>query len=542
MSCCDTLARLVPHGRGIAERLPGRAMPCLFFAAFLSVFAAIAAPAWAQTSEESDTAARLRQQLERWTLNLADVIGHDRFHYALDVTEDGDGTIVAAIRHLSIDIPGRLGRRQDIRWDVGDVVATFAPIDRGRYHVSWDLPARTAVLDRKGDRIGGTVIGSQSVSGVYAPGVGFSPQLEGVWSDVTAWLDIQDRGPLRLHVANISLDSTHHELSTGKWNGQDLLGLQGISMTFDGQEAVRLGGLGFEVSSGALDLAFLDRMNEVFERERLQRAAGHDDEDALMTQTSNSLVVLAREHAPLAESFEFTMTMDGLSARDPDDSSRSLSLAGAHLALGMTGLDGNRGSLVLEYEVDALDAAPVPELAAHFVPHDLVIDLTFDGLPVMDAATMVLNMMESAVLDPEAFEDAPEAVFNFVALSLQRRMVQQASSFQIRELAYDSSVLNATATGEIVAFAASPVMAVGSVRLEIAGLERLMRRLEAAAEAGDEEALEAAQSLALMQAMSVRSEDAGGARHLYDLALADDGRILLNGNDVGVLMGALAEP
>ena len=121
-------------------------------------------------------------------------------------------------------------------------------------------------------------------------------------------------------------------------------------------------------------------------------------------------------------------------------------------------------------------------------------------------------------------------------------MVQQASSFQIRELAYDSSVLNATATGEIVASAASPVMAVGSVRLEIAGLERLMRRLEAAAEAGDEEALEAAQSLALMQAMSVRSEDAGGARHLYDLALADDGRILLNGNDVGVLMGALAEP
>ena len=54
----------------------------------------------------------------------------------------------------------------------------------------------------------------------------------------------------------------------------------------------------------------------------------------------------------------------------------------------------------------------------------------------------------------------------------------------------------------IVAFAAAPAMAVGSVRLEIAGLERLMRRLlEVAAETGDEGVLETAQGLALMQAM-----------------------------------------
>ena len=80
------------------------------------------------------------------------------------------------------------------------------------------------------------------------------------------------------------------------------------------------------------------------------------------------------------------------------------------------------------------------------------------------------------------------------------------------------------------------------MHLEIPGLEQPIRRLEAAAETGDEAALEAAQSLAPMQVMGARNGGAGGTRRLYDLALADDGRILLNGNDAGVLMRTPAEP
>lgn len=516
----------------------------LFFATLLSVFAAISAPAWAQTSEESDTAARLRQQLERWTLDLACAIGHDGFHYALDVTEDGDGTIVATIRHLSIDMPGRLGRREEIRWDVGDAVATLAPIDQERYHVSWDLPARTAVFDRKGDRIGGTAIGSQSAGGIYTQSIGFSTQFDGVWSDVTAWLDIPGRESLRLQVANLDLNRMYRELGNGKWDGQDSFRLRGASVTVDGQEAVRLDSLGFNTSAAALDLVSFNEKIELLERGRLRLGSDHDDEGALAAQACDRLLTPMLYpligYLFLAESLGLAMTMSSLSVRDPHDSSRSLLLAGMRFALNMQGLGGNQASLAIEYQANALEATPVPEPAAHFVPHNLTVHLVFDGLPVMDAATMVRNVAESGVLDPETFE---EDAFDFVALSLQQSMVRHASSFRIRKLDYDSSALNATATGEIVAPAASPAMAVGSVRLEIAGLERLMRRLlEAAAETSDEGALETAQSLALMQAMGVRSEDAGGTRHLYDLALADDGRILLNGNDVGVLMGDLAEP
>ena len=353
---------------------------------------------------------------------------------------------------------------------------------------------------------------------------------------MTAWLDIPGRESLRLQVANIGLDRSYRELDGGKWNGQDSFVLQDVSVTLAGQEALRLDSLTFDVSSGALDLAFFNQTNELFERERLQRAAGHDDEDALAVSMAEALV-LARKHAPLAESLGFAIAMNGLSAQTPDDASRSLSLAEARFALAMQGLDGNRGSLTIEYEANALETAPVPEPQAHVIPHDLTLHLVFDGLPIMDAATMVLNMAESSTLEPEAFEDAPEAIFHFMALSLQRRMAQQGSSFQLRQLAYDSPMLDATMTGELVASDTSPAMAVGALRLEVVGLERFIRRLQAAAADGDEESLEMAQSLALIQALGVRSE--GGARHLYDLTLAQDGRILLNGNDVAMLAPAL---
>ena len=503
---------------------------------FALLFIASALPAWAEADKGSEAAARLHRMLSAWMLDLGDVVGHDGLGYVVDVTEDGDGTITAAIRQLSFDMAGGLGSWPDLRWNVGDIVAKLVPIDRERYGLSWTLPARTAVFDRKGNPIGGTVIGSQNVSGVYAPHVGFSTQFDGAWSGVTAWLDLPRRESLRLQVANIGLDRIYRELDGGKWDGQDSLVLQDVSVTLAGQEALRLDGLAFDASFGALDLAFFNETNELFEHERLQRTAGHDDEDALVASMAEALA-LTRKHAPLAESLGFAIAVNGLSAQNPDDVSSSLSLAEARFALVMQGLDGNRGSLAIEYEANALEAAPVPEPQAHVVPHDLTLHLVFDNLPIMDAATMALNMAESATLEPEAFEDAPEAIFHFMALSLQRRMAQQEGSFQLRQFAYDSPMLDATMTGELVASDTSPAMAVGALRLEVTGLERLMRRLQAAATDGDEESLEMAQSLALIQALGVRSE--GGARHLYDLTLTQDGRILLNGNDAAMLAPAL---
>ena len=113
-------------------------------------------------------------------------------------------------------------------------------------------------MDRKGKRIDGTAIGSQSAAGIYTPSIGFFTQSDSTWSDAKAWLDIPERECLRLQVANLDLNRMYRELGNGKWEGQDSFGLRGVSVTVDGQEAVCLDNLGFvDTSAAALELISL---------------------------------------------------------------------------------------------------------------------------------------------------------------------------------------------------------------------------------------------------------------------------------------------
>ena len=79
-------------------------------------------------------------------------------------------------------------------------------------------------------------------------------------------------------------------------------------------------------------------------------------------------------------------------------------------------------------------------------------------------------------------------------------------------------------------------MAIGTARLEVLGLDGLTERATGLAASGDSEAHDIVQVLGAMQAMGRRVGEGSAARHVYDLELAPEGRILLNGNDMGGLV------
>ena len=82
-------------------------------------------------------------------------------------------------------------------------------------------------------------------------------------------------------------------------------------------------------------------------------------------------------------------------------------------------------------------------------------------------------------------------------------------------------------------------MSVGTARLEVSGLPDLVGRMQGMAVSGNAEAREAAQVLAIMQAVGQRIEEGGAIRHVYDLELAPDGRVLLNGDEMGPLLDGM---
>ena len=86
-----------------------RPIPALLLCAVL----AAASPAAAQTPDgESDMAARLRQQIERFMDRIADGVERDGVEaaYVIDIREDADGAISAVVRDIFLSGPTSPGR------------------------------------------------------------------------------------------------------------------------------------------------------------------------------------------------------------------------------------------------------------------------------------------------------------------------------------------------------------------------------------------------------------------------------------------------
>jgi hypothetical protein len=149
--------------------------------------------------------------------------------------------------------------------------------------------------------------------------------------------------------------------------------------------------------------------------------------------------------------------------------------------------------------------------------------------PLAETETMVLELIEGAIADPDAFEEQAEMAMMFMGLGLQQRMAEIGSTLHFERFELESDISSASMTGALTASAESPMMTVGQVRLEIQGLEAMPNDMDA-------------QGLTMMQAMGQRIEDGGVVTHIYDLELTPDGRTLLNGNDMSAMMGGMMAP
>jgi hypothetical protein len=218
---------------------------------------------------------------------------------------------------------------------------------------------------------------------------------------------------------------------------------------------------------------------------------------------------------------------------DPDGD--RFSMDAMNLGFGIDDADKDQGAITVAYGHSGLDF-PLAAAVDDFMPHTVDIVLVMSELPLAEAETMVLELIEGAIADPDAFEEQAEMAMMFMGLGLQQRMAEIGSTLHFERFELESDISSASMTGALTASAESPMMTVGQVRLEIQGLEDAMLRLEAMPNDMD------AQGLTMMQAMGQRIEDGGVVTHIYDLELTPDGRTLLNGNDMSAMMGGMMAP
>ncbi|MEM7119664.1 MAG: tetratricopeptide repeat protein [Pseudomonadota bacterium] len=489
-------------------------------------------------AEPLTPAEQMRQRFERALLSVdmgeqpdaeADLI------WELDVTEADDGTITLDL--LGLNMVG-----EDAAWEIGDSRTVMTPVGDAIYNTTVELPQETVFLDNKGQSVGGTTLGSQSFNGIYHLDFGQFVTLDAAYDDILVKAEPVGEPAFEASIERAAAVMNMEETAPGKWSGPYTGGLESLAVSIAGEGGMTADHIWFDTDTQGADLAFFSTFQQHVERLQYEMAedpAAMDQKaiGQMMQQAFAEFRTLIAEHQPLIQSIDFAFGANGTRVVDGDG---VLQFAADEMGygVGLTNLDQPLSTMSINYGHTGLEAATDEEVPDAYLPTEMEVALEFDRLPLEQAMTMVMEMMEGAAADPSTFEEQMEMSLMFLGLGMQQQFVSSGSVFRIKAFNYNSEALDATMVGEVAASAESPYGAVGAIDLQIVGLDQAVKDLSA--DAGkDPDAQDMVTTLTMMQSMGARTEVDGRSVHDYAFNFTPEGQILLNGNDMGPMIGGM---
>lgn len=480
--------------------------------------------------EESEAAAQVRAAL------TAAMAGYDSeestLDYGIDIAENADGSMVATLRSVRV-ISG------DGTWEMDDIVYALTPVAEATYDTVVTLPETTVIYDDTGKAAGGSTIGSQDIRGTWNVALNLWSQGTIDIRDVALQIAAPGEEAFAMAIAAITGETRLDASAPGKWGGVARMAIEDIVLSGSDSDNAQVERIDIVVDQRAIDYVFFQAMGLARAEFKRRFGAAPDLEDPsvqqAMARITEPIIALARERAPVIGDAGMAITVSGIAGQDPDTGA-PVAIGRIHFALSAENMDSPAGVVKLAYEHSGL-AAPVDGVMQGYMPGEAAFVIALRDLPVEDATTMALEMFEEGVADPASFQDNAMMALTFLGLGLQQSMAEAGSALEIERIAYLSEALKAHVGGTLVASMASPLGAVGTVTMEVEGLDAAVAQLSA--QTDDPDAQEAAMPLAMLQAMGERVEDGGVVRHIYVVELTADGRTLLNGNDMGPMIDGL---
>ncbi len=455
--------------------------------------------------------------------------------WELDVTEADDGTITLDL--LGLNLVG-----EDAAWEIGDARTVMTPVGDAIYDTTVELPQETVFLDEKDQAIGGTTFASQSFEGIYHLDFGQFVTLDAAYDDIRVKAEPAGEPAFEVSIARVAALMNLEETAPGKWSGPYTGGLESLAIDIAGEGGMTADRIWFDTDTQGADLAFFSTLQQNMERMQYEMAEDPASVDQkaigqMMQQAFAEFRTLLVEHQPLIQSVDFALGANGTRVVDGDG---AVQFAADEIGygIGLTNLDQPLSTMSINYGHTGLEAATDEEVPDAYLPTEMEVAFEFDRLPLEQAMTMMVEMMEGAAADPASFEEQMEMSLMFLGLGMQQQFVSSGSVFRIKAFNYDSEALDATMAGEVTASAESPYGAVGAIDLQIVGLDQAVQDLSANA-GKDPDAQDMVATLTMLQSMGARTEAEGRSIHDYAFNFTPDGQILLNGNDMGPMIGGM---
>lgn len=404
------------------------------------------------------------------------------------------------------------------RVEIGTIRLDVEPMADGTYKVAALLPPAFPILGDDDTHMADLTIGAQRFEGVW------SAETENFLSVDADFRSLAIKA--RNNLARVDLDSlvvrqNLEQSSPGRFSGPSSLSL-GKLMLKGPDDALML-------KIDRLDLASAVESIDLAQQGRLSREFGTLESTDI--DSAESAAEIKRQLRLLYDLFgglSIDLKADGITAHDPD-SGTDVAIADLGTSLSVSGLRDGRSRIGLGYHHTGFSLTPDPSIG-ELMPREIDAFLQVTGLPNDGLWRALIDYVNTVQRSGEdmAGKQAGEKVFDLLA--------KAGSRFEVSKFRFLSPNVESSLEGHAVLDAKAPFSSTGEARAVIRGVEDAIKTLGAEKSTAEVQQMLAVASMIQMLGQ-IGKDEAGRDVRIYDLRFPPDGRVTLNGADMGALLG-----
>ncbi len=483
----------------------------------------LAGPSWAQTISAEGAAgiqAAIAEDVRLYLSAFKEPIG---YHWA------GEPQVIPAGDHYDVTLPAltiTMGKTKKAQLDMGVIRFTLVPKPDALYAVDATLPSRMILRDGDAPTAAPTAtltIGSQHFTGLWSSAAQTFLTADMLWDDV-ALDSVKDKEDSALRIASLTMKIALQPDGPTLLNGPFTVALRNLKLTDPQTKTV------LTVGEASIDNDF--RRFNVTEERRFR--------DVIKaTQSATGALPPPSQYLPLfSKMFGDVSYTARISALSVDSGKGGGSVDKASLSLGVRDLDREASTLTLGFTGDGLKFTSFPG-PKQFMPERFDAQLVFDKLP---NATLGQTFLEIATLEEQMkaqgkSEDdmikAQEALGETRRNTLLDAVGQAGTELRIERLTLDTPATSGSATGAVQVKPQAAFKAAGGAEIVLRGLDAAAAALKGSK--GDQQAVG---MISMLQMLGQQGKNAEGKEvRTYKIDLTEAGQIMLNGADMGAMMG-----
>lgn len=481
------------------------------------VAATLPASAWGQaTSEEAEA---IRQGIQDWIGQALDTAEMQvELAGEIEVTPTGDVYEV-------VFPPTDLVINDEARVVIESLEITLVPTGDGYYDATWELPSRFPILGPDGQEEVVITVDKQFGTGIFAPAYETFLTLDVSLEDIVIE-PTQEEGQATIASAAMLVDSV--ELEDGTFDSEFEMAISDIAFSDGARSSFDVGLIAFEGFVTEFDMeaytAFYSEFNTLTQT---AAEAGDGADGADGAAFFNGLADLMERTPKLFDAMALTYSFRDITVID---GSETFSLGEAGYGMSIEGLRGDASDFGVSVTASDIGVIPAPP-EFDYVPEETVIELALEDLPNDRLLTILNDFLRTSA------QTSPDNAMMMAAGMLQQAVMEGGSTLQIEEVRAVSDLYRLMLEGEVIPRGDAAFGAVADAFMQIGGMPELISSLQ-----NEPFGQEAIQGLTVLQGLGQQGTDEEGRDvRIYELELQADGKVLLNGTDMGPIVQGLMQ-